>query len=120
MGIEPTIRDVSCTNWDGEPVRTTSPASFAVAVEIGDGDKPGSDIFYLSICNPAFLTERNAFEWEWQDKMLVLATLSLASVKNAVEQQIRKDGPYESWPDFATQMAPYMRWEFAGMPYPPN
>lgn len=120
MGIEPTIRDITCAWWDGEPVRTTKPTSFAVTVEIGDGDKTGCDLFNLSICNPAFLSDRNAFEWEWQDQMLVLATLSLASVKTIIEEKIGSEGPYESWPEFAIQMAPYMRWEFAGITYPPN
>lgn len=93
MGIEPTIRDVSCTNWNGEPLRTTEPISFAVALEIGDGDKQGCDLFYFSVCNPAFLSGENADKWEWQDQMLVLATLSLASIKTAVERKIRSQGP---------------------------
>lgn len=120
MSVQPTVRDLSCLAWDGEAVRTAEPTTFAVTVEIGDADRPGCDLFYLSICNPAYLGSRQAAEWEWQDQMLVLATLSLENVKAAVEAKIRSDGPYENWPGFAFQMAPYLRWEFAGMPYPPK
>lgn len=101
-------------------MRTAEPFAFAVTLEIGDGDKPGCDLFYLSVCNPAFLLDKNALQWEWQDQMLVLATVSLANIWTAVEQKMRSEGPHESWPAFATQMAPFMRWEFAGMPYPPG
>ena len=118
MSIRPVLRDITSSDWEGEPIRATEPLAFGVTLEIGDGDREGCDLFYMSICNPAFLSAKNAFEWEWQDQMLVLATLSLANVKTAVEEKIKNEGPFASWPEFAMQMAPYMKWEFAGMTYP--
>ena len=95
--------------------------SFAVAVEIGDGDSVGCDLFYMSICNPAFLSKAaDQEDWVWQNQMLVLATLSLENVRHAVERKILSEGPFQSWPEFARKMAPFMRWEFSDQNYPPN
>lgn len=79
------------------------------------------DLFYLSVCNPAFLSAE-AYEagWEWQDGMLVLETLSFQNIRIAVDQKIAAGSPYPSWLTFAEQMAPFMNWEFAGMAYPPR
>ena len=115
----PTIRDISSIAWDGHPVRTAKPMSFPITVEIGDRDKLGADLFYLSICNPAFLGEAaERSEWDWREQMLVLATLSLEGARFAIERKIQDSVPFASWPEFARKMAPYMTWEFAGLPYP--
>ncbi len=107
----PMVRDISSTNWDGAAVRTDQPLSFALAVEIGDAAARGADLFYVSICNTAFLSDA-ALEgnWIWRDCMLVLATLSFENVRLAVEHTIRDLGPFATWPEFAAKMAPFMRW----------
>ena len=120
MTISPTVRDVSSISWDGGPVRTTKPISFAVTVEIGNGEQPGCDLFYMSVCNPTFLSEAAELsEWEWRDQMLVLATLSFENIRIAVERKLQTEAPFSSWPDFAKKMCPFMRWEFSGLTYPP-
>ncbi len=115
--VLPVLHDLSSITWDGQPIRTREPISFGLALEIGDGDSPGADLFYLSVCNPAFLSSK-AYDdgWVWQDQMLVLETLSFENVRIAVARKIEAMAPYPSWAGFAEQMAPFMGWEFAGMP----
>ncbi len=117
--IVPRLHDIECLEWDGTPVRTRKPMSFALTVEIGHDGGRGVDLFRLSICNPAFLSEEaEEALWVWRSQMLVLETLSLENVRAAIEQKISALAPYESWPEFGTKMAPYMEWEFAGQPPP--
>ncbi len=114
-GVRPVVRDVSSTDWDGEAVRTETPVSFGVHVEIGNDGEVGVDLFQLSVCNPAYLSkDADEAMWDWRDQMLVLATLSFDNVRLAVENQIRSHGPYNSWIEFAKKMAPYLQWEFEG------
>ena len=109
----PIIHDIECLDWDGLPVRSRKPIAFALTIEIGDDRSVGTDLFRLSICNPAFVS-RDAEEtmWIWRDQMLVLETLSFENVRTALQRKIESLAPYASWPEFGAKMAPYLEWEF--------
>ncbi len=118
--IDPTVRDVSSTDWDGLALQKAEPVSFAVAVEIGNKGAAGADLFHMTVCNPSHLGRADTVSsGDWRHQTLVLETLSFDAVRAAVQEKIRSNGPYGSWPDFAAKIVPYMAWEFDGMPYPP-
>jgi hypothetical protein len=118
QNVIPRIADI---DFDSPaPADANEPANLSVHVEIGPADGPGVDLFTLSVCNPAHLGEKNAAgRWSWRRQMLVTESLTADTVRLAISERIAALGPFQSWPDFAARLSPYVRWEFEGMPYPP-
>ena len=118
MISNPEVRDIYSTDWDGSPVTMETPRKYFL-FEIGASGQSGADTFYIGVCNPFYLGEEILDgAWSWRFQLLVMNTLSVTSVRTALNHRIHALGPHDSWPVLAERLDPYVDWELKGMKYP--
>lgn len=125
--IVPEIKAISSTDWNAADGNKNPGYSIPFHIEIGDIAHDGADLFQLEILgidvsedNVNKMKHRDSDGWCNSRAKLRLSEISVDNIFQYIKEKIDELGPYQSWPSFAEKMAPYLIWEFEGMPYPPN
>lgn len=105
---------------EGEPIDQfcpPDPRQFGVqlAAMIGPNGGPGGEIFYLTVCTPAWLAENSLGEpnkgFAFVRHHLVVDRWSARQVEGAIDDLCRRaSGP--AWSDVAAVLGRYLAWEF--------
>ncbi|CAM3344463.1 Imm8 family immunity protein [Asticcacaulis taihuensis] len=119
--INPVIKDISSTDWNGRNFSRSLPECIWFHVEIGEQGKDGADLFQIGVCNLPWaqskypnrdyvLTDQSIVFAE--KYVLVLDQLNAENLTNTLARLIGMSGPYSTWQNFGKAMSDYMMWEY--------
>ena len=112
--IHPELKSLDSTDLDLENYVPNDPTCFGIVVtaHIGPRGVDGAELFYLTVCTPAWLAQQQFQKgFSWGFGYLFVSRWDLDLVRRALRDAcIRATSP--DWSTSASLLSRYARWEF--------
>jgi|SRR5579884_535375 len=115
--VVPEIRCIEHLLPSAEDLNHYHPSSseFAIPLDIsiGEKNKPGEDVFHLTVASPEALRSASAHEPKWGRGYLIVSEFNYAAVVKAIKKYCDACTG-ETWEEVAQKLNRAMKWEFDG------
>ncbi len=116
--IHPILKSIQSTVADFGSFEPADPTDWqiTVALEIGTAESRGSDLFYLSLCTPAWIAQRVArLGYEWGTATLVVDRWDRERISSFLREWVATAAA-PSWEACTARLALATTWEYSPPP----